>query len=96
MLLLATESISALPQGDGLASATIPSSSVNPSEFSWISTWATKTSGTESVTYTPYLDQQSQSQATHTGLVSLYVLFRALDRTSDTSLLQRLQQRWWG
>jgi hypothetical protein len=96
MLLLAAESISALPQGDGLATGTIPSSSVNPSVFSWVSTWATETTGTDSVTYTPYLNQQSQSQATHTPLVSLHVLFRALDPTLiDIALLQCLHQRWW-
>ena len=69
MVLLATEIISALPQGDGLATATIPSSSVGHSYFTWISTWATETSGTDPVTNSAYLDQGSQSQASATRLV---------------------------
>jgi hypothetical protein len=73
MVLLTTEIISALPQGDGLATATIPSSSVAHSDFTWISTWATETPGTDPTTNTANLDQNSQPQASATRLVSLHL-----------------------
>jgi len=67
LLLLAGETFAfpaeSPPPGDGLATASITSESVNHSQFTWISSWATTTTGTDQITYSPYLEQQSQSDS---------------------------------
>lgn len=52
----------ALPQDDGvLLTMTV---SRSPSDYTWVSSWATDTTGTAVITYSPYLEDQTMSFAT--------------------------------
>ncbi|CAG7847906.1 SubName: Full=Uncharacterized protein {ECO:0000313/EMBL:CCA72622.1} [Serendipita indica DSM 11827] len=57
-----------LPDGDGLPTISVASTaSQGTSNFSWVSTWASNTSGMHSITYSPYLGQHSSTHAVQTG-----------------------------
>lgn len=76
-LLLFARASYALPAvGDGLETESVTSSSVHQSDFTWISSWATTTTGMDHITYSPYLGQQSQSASRSSAPESSVCSFR--------------------